>query len=73
MKQVGSRREPALAINASGVLLAVAARFNEAISRLAPTTFVPKGIYRFTTHDAANRHAAECLVCGMGKLAATRA
>jgi len=33
-----------LAMNASGVLLAEGARFNEAISRLSQTTFVPKGI-----------------------------
>jgi hypothetical protein len=73
MKQVGSRREPALAINASGVLLAEGARFNETISRLAPTTFIPKGIYRFPTHEAANQHAADCLALGLGQLAATRA
>jgi hypothetical protein len=72
MRQVGSRRERILAVNASGVLLAEGARFNEAISRLSPTTFVPKGIYRFRSHDAANRHAEDCLVRGMGRLAATR-
>jgi hypothetical protein len=33
---------------------------------------VPKGIYRFRSHDAANRHAEDCLVQGMGRLAATR-
>jgi hypothetical protein len=55
------------------VLLAEGARFNEAISRLSQTTFVPKGIYRFRSHDAANRHAEDCLVRGMGRLAATRA
>jgi hypothetical protein len=47
MRQVGSRRERILAVNASGVSLAEGARFNEAISRLSQTTFVPKGIYRF--------------------------
>ena len=72
MRQVGSRRERALALHASGVLLAEGARFSEAVSRLSQTTFVPKGIYRFRTHDAANRHAEDCLVRGMGRLAATR-
>jgi len=43
MRQVGSKRERTLAMNASGVLLAEGARFNEAISRLSQTTFVPKG------------------------------
>jgi hypothetical protein len=58
-------------VNASGVLLAEGARFNETISRLLPTTFVPKGIYRFRSHEAGNQHAEDCLVRGMGRLAAT--
>jgi hypothetical protein len=57
---------------ASGLLLAEGARFNEALSRLARTTFVPKGLYRFRSHDEANRHELDCLVRGMGLLAAER-
>lgn len=72
MRQVGSRRERTLALHASGVLLGEGARFNETISWLSQTTFVPKGIYRFPLHEAANRHAEDCLVRGMGRLAATR-
>ena len=72
MKQVGSRQERGILLTASGSLLAEGARFNEAISQLSQTTFVPKGIYRFRSHDAANRHAEDCLVQGMGRLAATR-
>ncbi|HSW06879.1 hypothetical protein [Aquabacterium sp.] len=58
---------------ASGQLLAEGARFNEAVSRLAPTTFIPKGVYRFKSHEDANRQAQDCLVQGMGLLAAERA
>ena len=72
MRRVGSRCEPVVAEQASGVLLAEGARFNEAISRLAPTTFVPKGVYRYKTHEDANRHEMDCLVRGMGLLAAKR-
>ena len=72
MRQVGSRREAALVERASGLLLAEGARFNEAVSCLAPTTFVPKGVYRFKSHDEANRHELDCLVRGMGLLAAKR-
>lgn len=57
---------------ATGALLAEGARFSESISYLAKTTFVPKGIYRFTSHEAANKHAQDCLVSGMGQLAADR-
>jgi len=58
---------------ATGALLAEGARFNETISHLAKTTFVPKGVYRFKSHEAANRHEQDCLVRGMGQLAAERA
>jgi hypothetical protein len=33
---------------------------------------VPKGVYRFRSHDAANRHAEDCLVEGMARPAAAR-
>jgi hypothetical protein len=72
MRQVGSRRKRGLALNADGDVLTGGARFNEAISRLWQTTFMPKGIYRFCSHEAANRHAEDCLVQGMGRLAARR-
>ena len=72
MRQVGSRRDPEMVEKASGVLLAEGARFNEAVSRLAPTTFIPKGIYRFRSHDDANRQQLDCLVRGMGLLALGR-
>jgi hypothetical protein len=73
MRQVGSRREKGLALNANGELLIEGARFSEAVSGLSQSTFVPKGIYRFRSHEAANRHAEDCLVRGMGRLAAARA
>ena len=73
MRQVGSRRERRVAFNASGSLLTEGARFNEAVAQLSKSTFVPKGIYRFHSHEAANRHAEDCLVRGMGLVAAKRA
>lgn len=72
MRQVGTRRDAAPTAQASGLLLAEGARFNAAVSRLAPTTFVPKGIYRFRPHEEANRHSVDCLVHGRGLLALKR-
>lgn len=72
MKQVGSRRERELSHRASGALLAEGARFSESIAQLSPTTFMPKGLYRYRSHDAANQHAQDCLTLGMGLLAAER-
>lgn len=73
MRQVGSRREPEIVAQASGLLLKQGARFSETLSRLAPSTFVPKGVYRFRSHEEANRHEQDCLVRGMGLLAVERA
>jgi len=73
MKQIGSRIEPPLSPTASGALLAQGARFSESIGHLSPSTFIPKGVYRFLTHDAANQHWEECLARGMAALAAKRA
>jgi hypothetical protein len=73
VRQVGSRRERVLNVQPSGDLLAEGARFSEAVARLAPTTFVPKGVYRYRSHEAANRHVQDCLALGMGLLAAERA
>jgi hypothetical protein len=72
MRQVGKKRERPMAFSASGHLLAEGARFNEAISRLSQSSFVPKGIYRFRSHEAANQHAEDCLVRGMGRLVVAR-
>jgi hypothetical protein len=73
VRQVGVRRELAVAEKATGLLVAEGARFNEAVSRLSRTMFVPKGVYRFASHDEANRHGQDCLVRGMDLLAAARA
>ena len=72
MKQVGSRREPQMTTQASGVSLKQGARFSEAMSQLSRSTFVPKGVYRFGSHEEADRHRQDCLARGMGRLAAGR-
>jgi hypothetical protein len=73
MRQVGVRREPEIVAQASGLLLEQGARFSETLARLAPSTFVPKGVYRFRSHEEANRHEQDCLARGMGLLAVERA
>ena len=61
--------------DASGVLLAEGARFNDEMRRLPTgnTTFIPKGVYRFMTHAEANQHQLDCLVKGMAQVARERA
>jgi hypothetical protein len=72
MKTVGRRHEPQVTALASGEALSAGARFSESLSRLAPSTFIPKGIYRYKSHEAANKHQQDCLARGMGLLAAQR-
>ena len=48
------------------------ARFNDEIHRLptGETTFVPKGVYRFKTLEAADEHLMDCIANGMANLPA---
>ncbi|MBK7677458.1 MAG: hypothetical protein IPJ27_23425 [Candidatus Accumulibacter sp.] len=74
MRNVGHRQERPISFSASAVLLAEGARFNDEIHRL-PTgnaTYIPKGIFRFKTHEDANRHQVDCLVEGMAQAALAR-
>ncbi|MDR2452758.1 MAG: hypothetical protein LBE85_13585 [Candidatus Accumulibacter sp.] len=74
MKIAGFRKERPIGSQASGELLVEGARFNDEIHRL-PTggmTFIPKGVYRFRTHEEANRHQMDCLVEGMARIALER-
>jgi len=74
MRTVGHRTERPITFSASSQLLAEGARFNDEIHRL-PTgnrTFIPKGVYRFKSHEEANRFDLDCLAKGMAKIALER-
>ena len=75
MRTIGQRKERPVGLLASGVLLAEGARFNDELRRLptGDTTFIPKGVYRFKTHEEANQHQLDCLARGMAGLASERA
>ncbi|GHU05186.1 hypothetical protein FACS1894158_07240 [Betaproteobacteria bacterium] len=75
MKTIGSRKERPVGIFASGDLLAEGARFNDELHRLPTggTTFIPKGVYWFKTHEEANQHQLDCIARGMAKIALERA
>lgn len=71
MKVVGRRSPPTLQEQPSGESLASAARFNEAVSALAGSVF-PKGVFRYPSHEAANRHQQEVLADRMAEIARQR-
>ncbi len=75
MKSVGHRKAFPITYSASAGALAEGARFNDEIHKLptGDSTYIPKGVYRFSTHEEANRHAERCLVEGMAQIALDRA
>ncbi len=72
MRFVGTRHPPQIERRANGAALADGARFSESLSHWVPSTFIPKGVYRFKSHQDANKHQQDCLARGMGLLAAKR-
>ena len=72
MRTIGNRRQPQVSVRSSGEALVAGALFSESIAHLARSTFIPKGVYRFKTHEAANKHQSDCLARGMASLAAKR-
>ncbi len=71
MRTIGLRRAPEITFSASATRLEEGARFNDDLHRL-PTgnrTFIRKGLYRFKSHEEANRHDLECLAEAMAEIA----
>lgn len=71
MRVVGRRKESLAGAATPGELLAIGARFVEECRNFPSkgSTFVPKGVYRFATHEDADAHRNACLAQGMAKLA----
>jgi MSHA pilin protein MshC len=70
MRQVGTRREPALSAQAQTALLLQGARFSESFAPVARSGHVPKGVYRFKSHVDSNQRDAEWLAHAMARRAA---
>ncbi|MDO9012985.1 MAG: hypothetical protein Q7U78_14465 [Gallionella sp.] len=71
MRIVGRKSELLPTSAASGEALMRAASFNEMMQSIMPygkIGCIPKGIYRFKTHEEANRQQDECLVRHMAKI-----
>jgi hypothetical protein len=74
MRTVGHRKLQELTFAASAELLVASARINDSLRRFpgAGSTFIPKGLYRFATHEDADEHRLACLARGMARLANKR-
>lgn len=74
MRTIGHRKEHPITFSASAALLLEGARFNDEIHRL-PTgnsTFIPKGLFRFKSHEEANQHQQACLIQCISQIARER-
>lgn len=74
MRVVGKRKVREIQARPTGALLAEGARINEGFGRVADSgsTFIPKGVYRFGTAEAAEAHRERCLAEGMARIALKR-
>jgi len=74
MRIIGYRKEHPITFSASSALLTEGAFFNDEIHLLPTgnTTFIPKGIFRFKSHEAANQHQQDCLIEAMVQIALER-
>jgi len=74
VRTIGHRKERPISFSASAALLTEGARFNDEIHGIltGKSTFIPKGVFRFKTHEDANRHQLDCLVEGMSAAALAR-
>lgn len=74
VRTVGRRKQREVTFSASAGLLVESARINESLLRFpgGGSTFIPKGVYRFRTHEEADQHRLECLAHGMARLAQAR-
>ncbi len=63
----GHRKIRQISLVASADLLRQGALFNDEIHQLptGSTTYIPKGLYRYASHEQANRHWMDCVVKGM--------
>lgn len=74
MRTIGHRKEHPITFSASATLLAEGARFNDELHHLPTgnTTFIPKGVFWFKSHEDANHHQQDCLIQGMAQIALDR-
>lgn len=73
MRQVGTRVQSQVQVQADAKALVAGATFCTSIAQLAGgCTFVPKGVYRFRTHEEAQLQNEIWLAEGMAKMALER-
>ena len=65
MKIAGKRKEREITFHADGALLKEGALFNTEIQKMQSTFRFPRGVFRYKSHEEADRHMMECVVNSM--------
>lgn len=65
MKVVGRFKERPLSLHARGDLLTEGATFNTDLQKLQSSFRFPRGVYRYKSHEDADRHWMECVVANI--------
>ena len=72
MKISGKRKEREITIHANGALLKEGALFNIEIQKMQATFCFSRGVFRYKSHEDADRHMMECVVNSMVAIQKTR-
>ncbi len=72
MKTVGKRKERDITFHADGELLREGALFNTEMQKMQSTFRFPRGVFRYQSHEEADRHMMECVVNSMVAVRKTR-
>lgn len=72
MKIAGKRKERTITLHADGALLREGALFNTELQKMQSTFRFPRGVFRYNTHEDADRHMMECVAQSMAAIQKSR-
>lgn len=62
MRIAGKRKERDIIFHADGALLKEGALFNTEMQKMQSTFRFPRGVFRYKSHEEADRHMMECVI-----------
>ena len=62
MKIAGKRKERDITLHADGALLREGALFNTEMQKMQSILRFPRGVFRYKSHQDADRHMMECVI-----------
>jgi hypothetical protein len=68
MKVAGKRKERSITVHADGALLREGALFNTEMQKMQSTFRFPRGVFRYKTHEEADRQMMDCVVDSMAAI-----